>query len=254
MGGLDWKRPKWPAPVRAWFYVNAWLAGWFASALVADHPVVARLLAARPGMAPIHTIPYGADAVHDPDPSPLSALGVTRTQYGLVIARSEPENSILEIVTAWSRAPRRMPLVVLGAYDFERHPYHRRVRAAAGAEVLFPGAIYDRGTVDALRGHARLYLHGHTVGGTNPSLVEALGAGSPTLAHDNAFNRWVAGEGARYFRGVDDCATEIARLLDGGSERAALSAAARARHAEAFDWEIVLTRYEALLAEQAAAV
>ena len=132
------------------------------------------------------------------------------------------------------------------------HPYHRRVRAAASAEVQFPGAIYDREVVNALRAHARLYLHGHTVGGTNPSLVEALGAGSPTLAHDNAFNRWVAGEGARYFRGVEDCATRITSLLDADAERAALSSAARARHAEAFDWEIVLTRYEALLAEQAA--
>ncbi len=250
MGGLDWRRPKWPLPVRAWFYANAWLAGWLATALVADHPVVARMLAARPGTAPITTIPYGADAVAGAGPAPLAALGVEPGRFGLVIARAEPENSIREIVAAWSAAPRGMPLVVLGDYDFARHPYHRRVRAAAGPEVRFPGAIYDRATVNALRAHAALYLHGHTVGGTNPSLVEALGAGSPTLAHDNPFNRWVAGAAARYFAGVDDCATQLERLLAADVERAALSAAARARHAEAFEWGIVLTRYEALLEAQ----
>jgi glycosyltransferase involved in cell wall biosynthesis len=250
LDGMEWKRAKWSAPVRAWFYVNAWLAGWLASALIADHPAIAAVFAARPGMGPLTMIPYGADAIAGVDATPLDGLGVRPNRFGLVIARSEPENSILEIVSAWTAAPRGMPLLVLGAYDFERHPYHRRVRAAAGPEVRFPGAIYDRAVVDALRAHARLYVHGHTVGGTNPSLVEALGAGSPTLAHDNAFTRWVAGDGARYFRGVDDCAIEMTRLLDADEERAALSSAARARHAEAFDWEVVLPRYEALLEER----
>jgi glycosyltransferase involved in cell wall biosynthesis len=251
MDGLEWKRAKWSAPAKAWLYVNAWLAAWLADDLVADHPEIERRLAGRPGSAPITMIPYGADALSTTDPGGLASLGLSSGQFGLVIARPEPENSILEMVTAWSAAPRQMPLVVLGAFDFERNAYHRKVRAAAGAEVRWPGGIYDAAIVPALRTHARLYLHGHTVGGTNPSLVEALGAGSPTLAHDNAFNRWVAREAARYFTDVPSCEREIARLLEADDERAEMAAAARARHAEAFQWEDVLGRYETLLAKHA---
>jgi glycosyltransferase involved in cell wall biosynthesis len=247
MGGLDWKRPKWSPPVRAWFYANAWLAGWLATALVADHPEVERRLRRRFGTAPITMIPYGADAMAEADPAPLGALGLAPDRFGLVIARSEPENSILEIVRAWSSAPRGLPLVVLGDYDFDGNVYHRRVREAAGAEVVFPGAHYDPALVGALRVHCRLYLHGHTVGGTNPSLVEALGAGSPALARDNVFNRWVARDAARYFSTEADCAREIDDLLHADADRAALRSAARARHAEAFDWSMILPKYEQLL-------
>ncbi len=247
MGGLDWRRPKWSRPVRGWFYVNAWLAGWLATALVADHPEIARLLGARPGTAPITTIPYGADPTAGADATPLAALGLDPGGFGVVIARSEPENSILEMVRAWSASRRGIPLVVLGEYGDARNAYQRRVRAEAGPEVRFPGAIYDPPTVAALRAHARLYLHGHTVGGTNPSLVEALGAGSPTLAHDNPFNRWVAGEAARYFSGERHCRDVLDTLLADEAGLRAMRAAALARHAEAFTWDAVLPQYERLL-------
>ena len=75
-----------------------------------------------------------------------------------------------------------MKLVVLGRYDLQM-PYHKQVMDAAGVEVMFPGAIYDKATVSALRFHSALYAHDHQVGGTNPSLVEAMGAGSAVLAH-----------------------------------------------------------------------
>lgn len=252
MGGLDWRRPKWPMPVRAWFYANAWLAGWLADAMVADHPEIARLLAARHRSATIETIPYGADATASADPAPLAALGVAPGRFGLVIARSEPENSILEMVRAWSSAGRGLPLLVLGEYGDAGNAYQRRVRGVAGPEVRFPGAIYDPPAVAALRAHARLYLHGHTVGGTNPSLVEALGAGSPTLAHDNPFNRWVAGPAACYFSGERQCADQIALLLEDERTLRELRAAAIRRHAEAFTWDRVLPKYEALLERVAA--
>ena len=121
------------------------------------------------------------------------------------------------------------------------------MRAAAGPDVVFPGALYETAVVQALRHHARLYLHGHTVGGTNPSLVEALGAGSPVLAHDNVFNRWVAGEGAAYFRDVPSCTEALTRLLDDDPQLDRMRAASYARHAEAFTWAQVLPAYEAVL-------
>lgn len=247
MDGIEWRRSKWSPAARAWFWLNERAGCWLGDTLVADHPEIARHLATRVRADKIVTIPYGADEVQDADPAPLAALGLQPGRYLTLIARAEPENSILEIVDGYSRRPRGLPLVVLGHYQ-DGHPYHRLVREKAGAEVRFVGAIYDRATLDALRVHSLAYVHGHRVGGTNPSLVEALGAGNAVIAHDNPFNRWVAGDAALYFAdaaGVDAAAT---RLLADAAEVERCRAAARRRHAEAFRWQPVLDQYEALLA------
>jgi glycosyltransferase involved in cell wall biosynthesis len=87
------------------------------------------------------------------------------------------------------------------------------------------------------------------VGGTNPSLVEALAAGNPVVAHDNPYNRWVAGEAGLYFRDIPDATTAIDALLADATLRARLAAAARARHEEEFTWEHVAGQYEQLLVD-----
>lgn len=246
MDGLEWRRGKWSAPVRGWFWMNSWVAGLAANHLVADHPGIATMLARRGWARRTTMVPYGADRVEAAPVDAIAALGLEPGRYGLVIARPEPENSILEIVRAWSNRPRGVPLVVLGAYGADVG-YHVAVRTAASREVVFPGAIYDSALVQALRHHARLYVHGHTVGGTNPSLVEALGAGSPVLAHDNEFNRWVAGPEARYFATEPHCAAALDSLLGDEVALERMRQASYARHAEAFTWDKVLPAYEAVL-------
>ena len=246
MDGIEWQRGKWSRPIRAWFWANSWMAGLTADRLIADHPAIAALLAARGWQRRTTMVPYGADRVSAASADPLRTWALESQGYGLVIARPEPENSLLEIVRAWSARPRAYPLVVVGAYE-AGHAYHAAVRAAAGPEVLFPGALYGTSVVQSLRHHARLYLHGHTVGGTNPSLVEALGAGSPVLAHDNVFNRWVAGAGARFFASEQACAAALDDVLHDEDALAAMRAASYARHADAFTWDHVLPAYEAVL-------
>ena len=93
------------------------------------------------------------------------------------------------------------------------NPYHAAVTAAASDEVIFPGAIYDKATVQALRFHARAYCHGHMVGGTNPSLVESLWCGNAVLAHRNRFNVWTAGAEQFFFSDADECERMIERIL-----------------------------------------
>ena len=246
MDGVEWRRGKWPRPVRGWFYANSWVAGLAADHLIADHPEIAAMLARRGWAGRTTMVPYGAERVDATPTAPLDAMGLAPHGYALVVARPEPENLVLEIVRAWTSAPRSHPLVVLGRYE-PGHPYHDAVRQAAGPHVRFPGALYDTAVVQALRHHARLYVHGHTVGGTNPSLVEALGAGSPVLAHDNVFNRWVAGSGAAYFSDVASCAAALTEVLPDEPRLARMRAASYARHAEAFTWDEVLPAYERVL-------
>jgi glycosyltransferase involved in cell wall biosynthesis len=241
MDGLEWRRPKWALPVRAFFYVSEWIAAWSSQRLVADHPAIADHLARRRPRSAIATIPYGGD----PPPTHVGPppLGLEPDRYMVSIARIEPDNNILTLVEAFSRRPRGMRLVVLGTLKVG-NPYHRAVEEAAGPEVLFPGAIYEAEQVQALRVHARAYLHGHTVGGTNPSLVEALWAGNAVIAHDNPFNRGTAGDGQFYFCDGDSCASAIERVITDAVAVAAARRAARAR-AESFRWDDVLAAYEA---------
>ncbi|TDY17040.1 glycosyltransferase involved in cell wall biosynthesis [Paraburkholderia sp. BL6665CI2N2] len=247
MDGLEWRREKWKFHERAWLWLNERIGCWTGNHLIADHPAIAAHLATRVNRRKITTIPYGADPVGAASLAPLEALGIDDTFYGLVIARPEPENSVLEIVTAFSRRPRGARLVVLGKYDGEAHKYHREVLEAASDEVVFPGAIYDQSAVRALRRYAHFYLHGHRVGGTNPSLVEALGAGSAVIAHDNVFNRWVAGPEARFFATEADCDMHISALLGDPATARAMGESSTQRFESSFRWDSVLAQYEALL-------
>lgn len=244
MDGIEWRRPKWSMPVRAWFYANEWIAAWASHRLVADHPAIADHLATRRPRSATVMIPYGGVPVAACAEAPVRALGLTPGRYLVSIARIEPDNSILPMVEAFASAPRDGRLVVLGKLDPDSS-YHRAVRAAGNDQVDFPGAIYDSEAVRALRFHARAYLHGHRVGGTNPSLVEALAAGNPVIAHDNVYNRWTAGDAALFFADAAGCAEAMTALLADDALAARLSAAARARAAEAFSWPEILARYEA---------
>jgi len=247
MDGLEWRRTKWRWHERAWLYMNERIGCWTGNHLIADHPSIAAHLGTRVNHRKITMIPYGADHIDERSGDLPKELSLDKTSYALVIARPEPENSVLEIVTAFSRRPRGAKLVVLGKYDSQRNAYHRQVIDAAGPEVLFPGAIYDQKAVNALRRHALFYLHGHQVGGTNPSLVEALGASCAVIAHDNEFNRWVAGPEARFFSTESDCDLHISALLADATTVRAMREASGRRFDSAFRWDSVLAQYEALL-------
>jgi len=246
MDGLDLLRPKWRPPVRQFFQLNERLGCSLPDHLIADHPAIADYLATRVDRGKVTMIPYGANRVTDADPAPVRALGLEPGGYCLVICRPESGHSLEEIVRCFSAKKRPAKLVLLGNY-LETSEYHRRIRSLASEDVVFPGAIYDKPSVEALRFHAMLYVHGHCFGGTNPSLVEALGAGSPVLARDNKYNRWVAGAGARFFDGEQQLASELDELIGDAALRARMREASWTRHAEEFSWESSLGRYESLL-------
>jgi glycosyltransferase involved in cell wall biosynthesis len=247
MDGLEWRRQKWRFHERTWLWANERIGCWVGNHLIADHPAIADHLATRVSRKKITMIPYGGDRVDDSDETTLLRYGIRPGNYGIVIARPEPENSILEIVQAFSCRRRDAKLVVLGTFKGEQNAYHQEVLQAASDEVLFVGAIYERSTLNALRQHARFYLHGHRVGGTNPSLVEALGAGNAVIAHDNVFNRWVAGEEARFFNSVNQCDEHMSVLLSDDEAVIAMRAATLARYESGFQWPRVLGAYESLL-------
>jgi glycosyltransferase involved in cell wall biosynthesis len=246
MDGIEWQRAKWGALAKTWFWLNEHAGSRLGNHLVADHPQIAQHLARSVAMAKITTIPYGADRLTQVPESAVLERGLQPGRYLTLVARPEPENSVLEVVQGFSSRRRGVVLAVLGAYR-DDHAYQLRVRAAASDEVLFLGAIYDKPVVQALRWHSLAYVHGHQVGGTNPSLVEALGAGNAVIAHDNRFNRWVAGDAARYFDGADGFSAVLDTLLADPASLQACREAAVQRFEAAFTWPMVLAAYETAL-------
>ena len=246
MDGIEWRRAKWGTVAKSWFWLNDWAGCLLGNHLVADHPAIKHHLQTRVRAGKITVIPYGADSITAASTEPVEALGLVSGRYMSVIARPEPENSLLEIVQGFSLKQRDFHLAVLGNYD-EQIPYQREVLAAAGNKVKFLGAIYDKAVLSALRLHSIAYVHGHQVGGTNPSLVEALGAGNAVIAHDNRFNRWVAGGDTAYFTDAQSF-NEVLNRLEAAPDRLdTMRAASRSRHQEAFRWATILEAYEALL-------
>ncbi len=246
MDGIEWARSKWGAIAKTWFWLNERAGCWLGNHLVADHPEIKAHLSTRVAAAKISVIPYGADEVTQAPVEPVRALGLEPGKYLSVIARAEPENSLLEIVQGFSAKPRGFKLAVLGSYVPENR-YHCAVKAAASGEVHFVGAIYDKRTVQALRFHSLAYVHGHQVGGTNPSLVEAMGAGNPVIAHDNRFNRWVVGGGAEYFTDADSFAQRMDELVQYPTILQAVRLHGQRRFKRLYTWPLVLQQYETLL-------
>jgi glycosyltransferase involved in cell wall biosynthesis len=247
MDGIEWKRQKWGMVAKTWFWLNEHFGCWFGNHLVADHPRIEEHLATRVSRKKITMIPYGAPSVINADATILADYGLTKNKYSIVIARPEPENSFLEIVSAFSEKKRGQKLVVLGNFTPVTHTYHKTVMAAASDEVLFPGAIYDFKKVGALRFYSRFYIHGHQVGGTNPSLVEALGAGCAVIAHDNQFNRWVAANGAHYFTDIHSLSTFFETDYHDDDFVQERKMHSRQQFTEHFQWDDILAQYELLL-------
>ena len=241
MDGIEWKRNKWNAVAKGWFWINEIIGAHLAHIPIADHPEIKRHLQ-RHGTRGIEVIPYGSPKILSAPVEPLAEHGLEAGQYLISIARIEPENSLLELVEGFSTRRRGKKLVVLGNL-FDDNSYHRELRNRASDEVVFPGAIYERNKVAALRFHALAYLHGHRVGGTNPSLVEALGAGNPVLAHDNPFNRWVAGEGQFYFSDAASLEKAFEKILTDTRSVEEASRQARLRHEEEFTLDKIHNAY-----------
>ncbi len=247
MDGIEWKRQKWGVIAKTWFWLNERFGCWFGNHLVADHPLIKEHLSTRVASNKITMIPYGGREILFADENVLSNYNLTKNEYAILIARPEPENSILEVVTAFSIQKQKSKLVVLGNYKPDTNTYHKAVMEAASDDVVFTGAIYDLEVVGALRFFSRFYVHGHQVGGTNPSLVEAIGAGNAILAHDNKFNHWVAKEGAIYFSDINSATQGFKTLFSDDEIIEKLKESSKSNFKENFEWEKILMQYDKLL-------
>jgi glycosyltransferase involved in cell wall biosynthesis len=246
MDGLEWKRSKW-GPRGRFYYRWAEQRGVrVADALIADAPGIADYYAHQFD-APTEMIRYGAPLLENPSEGGVRRLGLEPGGYHLVVARFEPENHVREIVAGFHRSGATKPLVVVGSAPYSAD-YTRDIEqiAAADDRIRLLGGVWDQQLLDELYAHAFTYVHGHSVGGTNPSLLRAMGAGTAVIAYDACFNREVLGGRGWFFHDSDDLAAHLDAVERTPKRVGQIAVAVRNRAAEAFRWDDVADAYEDL--------
>lgn len=245
--GLEWARAKWNGWGQQYFRLMEWVSMRTADRIIADAASIARSLRTRhQRIPPCTVIPYGCEVVDTPPARhALSEWGVDASGYYLVVCRLEPENHVLEILEAFRQCESKRQLLVAG--NLKRNGYVERLKAVKDGRIRMIGTVYDREKLTSLRYHSFAYLHGHSVGGTNPSLLEAMGCGNLIFAHDNPFNRETLANSGLYFGSPAELAEGIESAETNGRELTLLREAARKRARERYRWGDVIDAYEQLL-------
>jgi glycosyltransferase involved in cell wall biosynthesis len=240
--GLEWKRAKWgPVGQRYYRAAEAMAVRW-SDALIADAVGIADYYR-REFNAPTTLLTYGAPLI-SPSNDRLVELGLEPGGYHLAVARFEPENHVDVIVDGYRRSAARKPLVVVGSAPYS-DAYTERVHALADDRVRFLGGVWDQEQLDQLYAHAYTYIHGQSVGGTNPSLLRAIGAGTAVLAYDVDFNREVVADSGRFFLSPADVAA-LVEATEADPDAVQLAGRRGRELAKGYDWDDVATGYEDL--------
>ena len=260
LDGIDWKRQKWKWFARGYLKISERIAAKYADCLIADNAAIQDYISDTYNKES-HLIAYGGDNALIELPvnkdSDLSVIALNKTdnkslagipdirfnQYAFSVCRIEPENNIHMVLEAFVQT-KALPLIIVG--DWTRNKYSRSLRTKYGhlenIQLLDP--IWDPAQLFSLRINAKLYIHGHSAGGTNPSLVEAMCVGLPVFAFDVAFNRATTLDEASYFSSKEDLAAKLDELDD--RELARLAERMKDIGEKKYTWQAISEQYSQL--------
>lgn len=194
--GVEWKREKWKGAARWFLRFSERMAVQFSHEVVADNGGIASHVVEAYGRD-CRVIAYGGDHAIQAAPKSYEGLPLP-AGYALALCRIEPENNVGMILKAFAGIP-GTPLVFVGNWSNSSFGRELKQRYADLAHLYLLEPIYDLGVLRTVRGNASLYIHGHSAGGTNPSLVEMMHFGIPILAYDCIFNRFTTEGQAIFF-------------------------------------------------------
>jgi glycosyltransferase involved in cell wall biosynthesis len=246
--GLEWARAKWGFFAKCYFRLMEWASIHAANRIIADAEAIARSLVGRHGKLPSCTvIQYGCEVIETPPPvEMLSPWRLVPKGYYLVVCRLEPENHVLEILQAFHKSRSSRQLIIVGNHLTETG-YVAQLHAVRDSRIRMIGSVYDQATLTCLRYYSFAYMHGHSVGGTNPSLLEAMGCGNLVFAHDNPFNRETLESCGLYFANAQELMQAIDNAEQQEADLARLREASRSRARTKYRWPDIISRYVALL-------
>lgn len=243
--GIESRRNKWSWSKKTFIKITEYLAIRFTDHLIADSKGISQYIINKYGKKinkKLSTIEYGAHINDYRNDGVLKKYNVSASSYYLIVARLEPENNIAEIISGYIKSKSKKPLIVVG--NKTGSDYIEKLLTNANDQIRFVGGIYNQLELSALRTDAFAYLHGHSVGGTNPSLLEALGSGNICICHDNIFNREVTDNLMFYFKNEKILSQKIQHIeqLD-KKEQIGYQQKARERIENYYNWENICKKY-----------
>ncbi|MGV8830198.1 MAG: DUF1972 domain-containing protein [Breznakibacter sp.] len=242
MDGLEWKRTKYSKLVQRFLLFAERLGVKYSHCLVSDSIGIQEYLLIKYNVDSTY-IPYGSDVVAAFSEVHLYEFKVQKFRYSMLVARLEPENSIEIILDGKCLCKDEEPFLVVGNH-MTKYGGKLKAKYAHNQSIRFIGGIYDINILNNLRYYSKLYFHGHTVGGTNPSLLEAMGSGAYICANDNLFNRAILEEDACYFTSASDVRNALEKY--DSSNRNDLIQNNFTKVRELYNWGRIVSLYEDL--------
>jgi glycosyltransferase involved in cell wall biosynthesis len=242
--GFEWRRRKWGKLGRRYLRFSESIgARYVASSLICDSRALQPYYVERYRRQSTF-IGYGTRLEPSGAPTVLERHGLKERDYFLVVARIEPENNIDVVIKEFQTVDTSKRLVIAGGSTYGSK-YWKALRASGDPRVCFVGGVYEPGHIEALYRNAFAYVHGHEVGGTNPALVQAMGAGCCVLALDVPFNLEVVGNaGLLWNKEPGSLASQLKGVLAEPARAEGLRFAAKQRAEQRHSWEDIASEYD----------
>lgn len=240
--GIEWRREKWQGWAKRFLRFSEKMAVHFSHEVIADNGVIAEYVRQTYGVKS-HVIAYGGDHAIAVDEVEVSEY-VLPGSYAFAVCRIEPENNVHMVLEAFARL-KSPALVMVGNWNNSEYGRALRKQYAACKNLLLLDPIYNSGKLKYLRSRASFYIHGHSAGGTNPSLVEAMHFGKAVLAYDCNYNRSTTEDKALFFRNSEELVylMDTMNMAEAGRLARDMAEIAERR----YTWRIVAQQYFSLL-------
>lgn len=252
--GFEWKRAKFNSSLKFLLKISEKMGSFWADKIIADSKGIKEYYDKKYNIESNY-IAYGASEIprvkwdNEKLPDVLKHGIISNSDYWLSVARLEPENNIHTIIEGYIKSDTKKSLIIVGNYDSPQYmEYINNIIDKHGGDkkIVFTGGIYDHDTLNMLRQNCFAYLHGHSVGGTNPSLLEAMVMKNVVLAHDNQFNREVCEDSALYFMDPDELKVRINMVENNTDNYLELKSKAFLRVKNEYSWDKIFALYNDL--------
>lgn len=245
MDGMEWKRSKYSPLVKKFLKKAEYWATKKSSFLVADSPAIKKYIDEKYNTNARY-IAYGSEIPISFEKKHLQNFNLIPFKYDLILARMEPENNIEMMIKAKIISKDENPLVIIG--NSNKYSQYLKTKYNQNHEIIFLSAIYESDKLNSIRHFSRYYLHGHSAGGTNPSLLEAMACSCRILAHNNAYNVYVLENNSVYFSDSNDLANILKESdLELITEDLILSNLNKIKCQ--YNWDFITSEYEKLFYE-----
>jgi len=245
--GIEWKRDKWNRVAKMYLWFAEKLAVKYSHIDISDNESIQDYTAMRYGSLS-RIIEYGGDHVEyvESTRNDHEIFPFLKYLYAVKVCRIEPENNVHLVLEAFTKI-KNLYIVVVGNWANSQYGKELKQKYSGIENIYLLDPIYDQRTLDLIRGHAILYIHGHSAGGTNPSLVEAMNLNLPILAYRVSYNKTTTENQAQYFSSSEDIASFI---LNTSMEKLKSNASIMKAIADRrYRWSIIAHKYELLISE-----